>query len=140
MLNLVRLSRMTGNKDLEDRAKALGKAFAGRISRMPAGHTMFMVVLDWVFHDSCEIVIIGAAANLDTRQMLNIARSAYLPNKIILFRSPVTTSQDITDRAPFTKEMVMMNGKATAYVCSGQTCMSPTNDINVLKQLLRHQD
>ncbi len=137
MQNLIRLSRLTGNRAWEGQAETLGKAFAGAISRMPSGFTMFMVALAWLFQDTREIVITGNPASDDTKQMLRALRESYLPNKVVILRPPETTIPDITDLATVTKGMVMINGKATAYVCSGQSCRNPTNDIDTLKELLK---
>jgi len=136
MLNLIRLGRLTGNKAWENRAEQVGQAFAGMISRMPSGFTMFMNALTQIVYPGCEIVIAGDPAGNDTQEMLKEIRSLYLPNKVLLLRPPGAPSPNITELAPFTDGMVMLNGRATAYVCSGQTCQAPTNDLETLKKLL----
>ena len=68
--------------------------------------------------------------------MLGLIRSLYYPNRTVMIRPPDGTSPDVTSLAPFTKDMVMTDGKATAYVCSGRTCQSPTNNPNELLRTL----
>ena len=136
MLNLIRLSRLTGNEQWEARAEGLGKAFSGLISRAPSGFTMFMVALAWIFHNPLEIVIAGDPADPDTARMLDVVRNVYIPNKTVLFR-PFDDTSGITRLAPFTKDMIPVNGKVTAYVCSGRTCQAPTTDPDMLAQLLK---
>ena len=137
MMNLIRLRRLTGDHVWENRAEALGAAFAGAITRMPSGFTMFMAALIWLYHDSLEIVVVGKPASPDTQKMLDIIRHIYLPYKTVILRPQAVTSPAITDLAPFTRDMTMKDGKATAYVCSGRTCLAPTNDLTVLTELLK---
>ncbi|HER34905.1 MAG TPA: thioredoxin domain-containing protein, partial [Halothiobacillaceae bacterium] len=59
MLNLVRLARMTGRSEYEDRAVAIGRAFAIQVRRAPAAHTQLMCGLDFLLGPSHEVVIVG---------------------------------------------------------------------------------
>jgi uncharacterized protein YyaL (SSP411 family) len=137
LLNLIRLERLTGDPAWEDRAEALGAAFASAITRMPSGFTMFMTALMRLYHDSLEIVVVGEPASPDTQKILDIIRQVYLPHKTVILRPPTAASQAITDLAPFTRDMAIKDGKATAYVCSDRTCLAPTNDLAVLAELLK---
>ncbi|MDQ5987478.1 MAG: hypothetical protein CSYNP_03223 [Syntrophus sp. SKADARSKE-3] len=137
LLNLIRLGRLTGDQAWEARANSLGAAFAGAITRMPSGFTMFMTALLWLYHHSVEIVIAGEPASPDTQKMLDIIRHVYLPHKTVILRPPAAVASAITDLAPFTRDMTMKDGKATAYVCSERTCLAPTNDLAVLTELLK---
>jgi uncharacterized protein YyaL (SSP411 family) len=40
MLNLLRLSHLTGGPNLEEKANAIANAFADTVSSQPLGHTM----------------------------------------------------------------------------------------------------
>ena len=137
MMNLIRLSRMTGHQPWEERAERLGEAFAGNISRLPAAHAMFMNALTWMFGDSCEIVMVGDPDDEELRKMLSVSRRVYLPNKVMLLKNTESvTSPDITELAPFTKEMTKVDGRATAYLCSNRTCQPPITDLVQLEKIL----
>ena len=136
LLNLLRLSRITGNHKLEDRARRLIRTFAASVRQSPAGHTQFMTGMGVLENTSSEIVVVGNRSNEDTQKMLNELKCRFLPNAVIIFRSDDEPDAAITRIAPFTKDMKSIDGKATAYVCSNFTCSKPTTDIAEMLELL----
>jgi hypothetical protein len=139
MLNLVRLSRLTGNAQLEAQAVDISRALASYVGRVPMGHTQFMMALGFLLYPSYEIVIAGSPKTDDTERMLSGLRKHFLPNAVILLRPPGDESSDIVDMAPFTKELKPVKDTATAYVCTDFSCHSPTTDVNEMLRLLNIQ-
>jgi uncharacterized protein YyaL (SSP411 family) len=136
MLNLVRLARMTGNHEMEEQAVNISRAFAGAVSRSPAGHTQFLTALGFLEHPSYEVVIAGKSGAEDTEKMMGELRRHFLPNAVVVFRPAVETTGDIVRIAPFIKNLEPMHGKATAYVCTNFTCHHPTTNANDMLGLL----
>ena len=136
MLNMVRLSRLTGNAELEGQAADISRALAGSVKRVPVGHTQFMMALGFLIYPAYEIVIAGRAGAEDTKRMIDALRGHFLPNTVILLRSPDDESSDIAGIAPFTKDLKPVEDKATAYVCTNLTCHSPTTDVPEMLRLL----
>ena len=136
MLNLLRLSRMTGNTEYEERAAALSRAFAGNVQQAPSGHTFLMTAVDFAVGPSFEIVIAGEPDAADTQAMLAALRQEYVPNKVVLLR---TAGEDapIAKIASFTEFQYAINDQATAYVCLNFYCERPTNDIETMLELIR---
>ncbi len=128
MLNLLRLSRITGDSDLERKAAAIGQAFAGQVSRSPSAHAQLMCGLDFGIGPSYEVVIVGKSGARDTAAMLAALRRKFVPNKVVLLREAGAGQPPITQIAPFTRDQAARDGKATAYVCQGQSCKRPTTD------------
>ena len=139
MLNLIRLSRLTGNHELEAQAAAISRVFAGSIRRSPAGHTQFMIAMGFLTHPAYEIVIAGRPGAEDTEEMLREIGRHYLPNTVVLLRPPEELSSDIVSIAPFTKDLKPIGDTATAYVCTNFTCHSPTTDSDEMLNLLNIQ-
>jgi uncharacterized protein YyaL (SSP411 family) len=136
MLNLIRLSRLTGNHELEAQASAISRVFAGSIRRSPAGHAQFMIAMGFLTHPAYEIVIAGRPGAEDTEEMLREIGRHYLPNTVVLLRPPEELSSDIVSIAPFTKDLKPIGDTATAYVCTNFTCHSPTTDSDEMLRLL----
>jgi len=128
MLNLLRLSRITGDAELEKRAAELGRAFAGDVARMPSAFTQFLCGVDFAVGPSREVVIAGRPGADDTRAMLKAVRETFSPSKVVLFRPAGEDSPPITRLAPSTAGQQALGGKATAYVCQGGACQRPTTD------------
>jgi uncharacterized protein YyaL (SSP411 family) len=135
MLNLLRLGRMTGNSELESRAAALSRAFAGTIGEMPLGHTQFLIGVDFAVGPSHEVVVAGDPSADDTRDMVKALGKAFLPNKVVLFR-PDEPSPEITKVVGFTRHQTSVDGKATAYVCLDHDCELPTTDVTRMLEML----
>jgi uncharacterized protein len=134
MLNLLRLSHYTEDVGLEETALKLARAFsrvAGEGSRL-MGYTMLLCALDYVLGPSSEVALVGRPDDEDIQDMLRAIRSRFLPSKVVAVVSGVETSKV----ARFTKDMVQLEGRATAYVCSGQTCQLPATNPEKMIALL----
>jgi hypothetical protein len=135
LLNLLRLGSAAARPELEERADALGRAFAGAIARHPAGHTMFLSALDYGLGPSVELIIVGDGAGKDTRALLAATRARFLPNKVVLLRPPGEAG-DLLALVPWIEHHVQVDGRATAYVCRDHECRLPINEPDALAREL----
>jgi uncharacterized protein YyaL (SSP411 family) len=136
LMNLLRLGRLTGRRDLEDFAAQLTAAFAGQVGARPAIHTEFLRGMDYAFGPSAEVVVVGRAGDTRVETLVGALKNAYLPNAVILFRPARTRSPKIEKLAPFTKGMREVDGGAAAYVCTGGRCLRPVTTAEELVQVL----
>ena len=137
MLVLLRLGRITGRAEYEQRAEAIGLAFAGTVGQAPLAHTQLLVALEFAMGPSYEIVIAGQPDADDTRAMLKALRTHYAPNKVVLLRPSGPGEPAIVRLAPFLKAHRPLGGKATAYVCEGYACKQPTTSEDELLKTLK---
>jgi len=137
MLNLLRLNRITANTDLEAKAAAISRAFAGEVKRAPSGHAELMAALDFGIGPSYEVVIAGNSQAADTKAMLRAISKQYVPNKVVILKPTEQNAPEITRLAEFTKYQTSRDGKATAYVCLNYNCKLPTTEINKMLELLQ---
>ena len=135
LLNLLKLARLTGNTDYEEKADWLLRMFGAPVRRQPSGFTALLIGLGFVLGKSYEIVVIGEKQAPDTKEMLRIIREANLPYSVILQTSPESTG--LHEIAPFTKYMKALNDKATVYVCQNFECHQPVNSPEELQEILR---
>lgn len=136
MLNLLRLSRMTANADLEEKSAQVGRAFSKNVSGGPSSHTLLMTAVDFGVGPSYEVVIVGNSKAADTHGMLGALRKQFVPNKVVLLRPTEQNAPAITRLAAFTKSQRSLGDKATAYVCLNYNCKLPTTDIDKMLTLL----
>mgnify|MGYP001548743852 CR=1 FL=1 len=94
-----------------------------------------MSAVDFGLGPSYEVVIIGAEDAEDTLTMLAALRSAYVPNKVVLWIPP-EGSAELTRLAEYTQYYSIRNDQATAYVCQNYYCELPTNDVEQMLALL----
>jgi len=136
MWNLLRLSRITADPTLADKAADLGRAFSGQVQPSPVAYTQLLVALDFAVGPSYEVVISGSAHGEDTMAMVAALRAQFVPNKVVLFRPDGREATGITALAEFTRYQKSIGGRATAYVCLDHNCQLPTTEIDTMLELL----
>ena len=136
MLNLIRLARLLGEGEYEQKASDIAKAFSKQIERSPTGFGMMLSALNFALGPSYEIIIAGNPEADDTQNMLKTLRERFIPNKIVLLRGSEEQSQQVTQLAPYTKYYDSLKGKATAHVCINQNCKLPTTEVSQMLKLL----
>ncbi len=131
-LNLLRLSKITGKAEYEERAWALGESFSREVEKIPVAYTFFLSALIFAFSSSL-VVIAGNKRSKDTIAMIKALRENFLPNKVLLLSS----DEELSDIAEFTGELKSIGGRATAYICRDYSCSPPTTSIEeMLERLL----
>jgi uncharacterized protein len=138
--NLLRLGRLTGNTKLEEHAEKIAGHASSGISRIPSGHAMFLIGLNYAKGDSCDVVIAGNLNDPEVKQMISAVNKFYLPDLSVIFNPVEAHNPIITDIAPFVKSQTAIAGKATAYVCRGNTCSLPVHNVTGLIAMLQDQD
>ncbi len=135
-LNLLRISRITGNHDLEETAEALATAFAGTIRQFPSAYTQMLTALEFALATSYEVVIAGNPGAEDVKDLLRALRRPFLPNKVVILRPTGVADPEITKFAKYSESHTALDGKATAYVCRNFNCSLPTTDPHRMLEVL----
>ena len=136
MLALMRLGRMLGDPDLEEKASQVGNSFANEVIVTPSGYTQMLVALDFSIGPNYEVVIAGDPEAEDTVRMIEVVTKQFLPNKVVLLSPADARSSNVFDLVDFLKDYGSMNGQATAYVCQNYACKKPTTDAGELVRML----
>lgn len=128
-LNVIaRLWKLTGSEKYQKAADDIISAFAQTINSSPSGYVHFISGIAYLTGKSVEIVIAGKREGEDTAEMLKTLHNEYAPSKTIILRPDEEAEPYITRIAPFTRDQMPIDGKATAYVCRDYKCSSPTTD------------
>jgi hypothetical protein len=136
-LNLIRLSRLTGNIDLEKKAEQLTQAFARQVEAQPMAYTQFLIALDFMIGPTKEIVIAGDPSLKTTQAMVKAVRSRFLPNKVLLLRPAGSEGKRLDALSPFAKDMAPIDGRPTVYVCEHYSCQTPITETGKLESVFR---
>jgi hypothetical protein len=134
--NLVRLSLMTGDAGLMEKSRQLISAFSADISSFPAAHTHLLIALDLAIGPTLEVVIAGGEDAVDTQAFLKAIRFGFFPHAVVLMKRAGGKGCELSDIAPFVKEMQPLEGKAAAYVCTAGSCRRPVTDVHAMLELL----
>ncbi|MCI0694818.1 thioredoxin domain-containing protein [candidate division KSB1 bacterium] len=136
ILNLLRLSQMTDNKNWRAMADQSLAYFGGWMLNTPQGLAQFLVALDFSLSKPKQIIIAGKANDPNTRTLLEEVHSRFIPNKIILLADNGKAQETLASYIPFIESVQMLDGKATAYICENYACRLPTSDREVVAKLL----
>ncbi len=121
--NLHNLFQATGDPDYQARIQALIGAFATTVATNPIGCATFVNNFD-TLSKGLQIIIMGDRPADDTTALLNAINEHSLPGRIV---EVVNSEADLVLQHP-AKGKTRQDGKATAYVCQGQTCSLPLTD------------
>jgi len=135
-LNLLRLARFFGNRDLEKKAGDMGRTFSKTIQTYPSGHSFFLSALDFALGPSYEVVLVGDKKAEDTKAMAYAMQSRFIPNKVLLLKGGGESGSDMENVTPMVKDRNSLGGHATAYVCSEDRCLAPTTDVREMLALM----
>ena len=135
-LNLVRLARLTGNTEYEQRAGKVVEAFGGALAGNPSAYAQLLCAVDFMLGPAHEVVIVGDPAGEDTIAMLRALHTRFSPNKVVLLRPAGEDAPAISGLAPYTKDQRAVDGKATAYVCREFACQAPVTEVAAMLKAL----
>ena len=110
--NLFRLSRMTGDPDLEIAGHRALEVCSGGLWDYPDAFSATLSALDYALGPSVEIMVSGPRNSLDSQTAISALQKVYAPNAVILSRPDFGG----TDRFAI-------------HVCSGRACELPTEDL-----------
>ena len=136
MYALFALGRMTANLELEEMANRMRHAFADAVRKAPAACPHFLTGLEFMLGPNFEVIITGVLGATDTNALVGAIRSHYTPDAVVIFRPSDEENPEITRVAGFTRDVVAVGGKATAYVCTNYACDIPTTDPDEMLRLL----
>lgn len=135
-LNLVRLSRITGELNLARKAEEVAGTFAKRIKAYPSAYTQFLAALDFIIGPSREIVIVESQNGGNLRAMVETIHRNFVPNKVLLLRPSDQQTDRITALAPFTKDLRAPGNQTAVYICEHNSCQNIITEVEELKAAL----
>lgn len=135
-LNLLRLWQYTDDESLKQKAERTLTVFTQPMAKTPDACASLLTALDFSLGKHQQIVIVGELGQKDAQEMLALAWSKYLPNRILMFIDKSQVPKDLDLFPSSVKTMPLKDGKATAYICENYACKRPTNDLAIVERLL----
>ena len=139
MLNLVKLSKMTSEASLEQKADDLMKTFAKQINRIPSAFSFILSSLDFALGPSFEIILVAKEDDEEIKKFVEKIDGQYVPNKVVIIK--YIEDDQLIKNIEILKDYKMINNQVTAYVCKDFVCKQPTNDPEIMiKELSKNED
>ena len=133
VMNLLRLSELTGDDRYRQRAERALAAFGDVLERTPTGLSEMLLALDFALDTPKEVVIVTASGRTAAEPLLRALRSVFAPNRVLV----VPDTDRAADLVPLLEGKVAQGGRPTAYVCERRHCELPTTDPAVFAEQLR---
>ena len=135
-MNLLRLARITENKEWFKKAETILSFFADGLQALPFGRPAMAAAYDLYRQQPRQIIVVGDPDGADTRQLITLINTFYIPTTIVLLADNGPGQLYLEQNMPFMKSMFAIDGKATAYVCENFTCKKPVNSVQELASLI----
>jgi hypothetical protein len=127
-MNLLRLSRITGQGEFEISARNLLSVFQARLAAVPFGMPQMLAACEFDIAPQREIVIAGDP----TGSIVRLLWAKFDPYRILLHAGP-----EIARYQPAIAAMNVRGDTTTVYVCEDFTCREPVTREEDLAGLLR---
>lgn len=134
-LNFLRLARLTGQHELEEKAHQMFLLFGGTVERAARGYAFFLTAMLFSQSKPKEVVLVGNDYR-HTESMVSIIREDFRPFTMSVFYSD--QHKDLKELVPFIENYSAVDGKTTAYVCENFACQAPITDSKQFRELLQN--
>nr|WP_330400340.1 thioredoxin domain-containing protein [Tepidibacter mesophilus] len=132
-MNMLRLAKLTGNAELEEKAMLQFNVFSGKVQENPSSYSYFIIAFLFANIATKEVIIAGDRGNKDTQNMLRNINDSFLPFTTFILNDE---NPELYNQVPFIKNQGMIDDKTTAYVCEDFSCNKPTSDVEHFIKLL----
>mgnify|MGYP006278148497 CR=1 FL=1 len=134
--NALRLARLTGRTELEDRGLAAERAWSDRARRSPGGHAMLLVAVDFRVGPTREVVLAGEEGEPELAAMRRVLRGAFRPRTVHVHRPSGDLGEAVDDLSPLAAEHAAGEGGTAAWVCTDFACRAPVGTADELREEL----
>ncbi|MEX2601175.1 MAG: thioredoxin domain-containing protein [Balneolaceae bacterium] len=121
-MNLIELSRLTGETILAEKADQLFRTFSAFLKQSPGSAAYTAQALLQAHYPTNEVVICGDPDDTEVHRMIRKARQLKEPTLILL--KTEMNRESLEKLAPYTTPFPV-TGRATAYLCRDFTCDRP---------------
>lgn len=136
--NLMRLARLTGDAQIEERAYQQLRFMAGAIENYPVGYSFFLQALQLGLSSSREIVCVINNKN-ELQAIKDMIRNKFMPNTVF-FVKDMEKEDEINEVIPSLKDYLLKENKATYYLCEDHTCKPSFTSIEQLMESMKSQN
>ncbi|GJL77188.1 MAG: thioredoxin domain-containing protein [Nitrospinaceae bacterium] len=133
-LNLLRLYNLTFDEKYILKARKILSTAGDRIHQFPTGFSQMLIALDFYLDRSKEIAVVGPQDSPKKDAILKKLHTRFIPNKVLAYAPPKTTSQLTILKDKYTEK-----GETMVYVCEKNICKYPTGDINKVLKLIENR-
>jgi len=134
---LLRLGRLCGRRDIEQRGANTLEMLSGQLDRFPMSGGQALIAVDFLLGPSTELVLVDGDVPRESDELHEVIRSRFLPNMVVLRRPREMTDDRIPEALqPLLSGRGSNNGVATVFLCEQGTCGLPIVGTSALEAAL----
>ena len=122
---LLRLGRLCGRGDYLETAEETLQLATGIMENSPSAAGQMLIALDMHLGPMPEIVVLGDAANGDTRDALAELRRRFAPNRVLACRRSTEDSDGSSPLQAIFEGKSAAGQEPTVFLCENFTCQAP---------------
>ncbi|MEM7146293.1 MAG: thioredoxin domain-containing protein [Verrucomicrobiota bacterium] len=138
-LNLLRLAALLKADRFQQPFEQSLRLFNSEAETSPTSHTGLLTALTRFNQSPTQIVVAGNPDDPATKEIIQLARASYHPNKVLLLLDGGPAQEALAAQNDFLAAFTQKDGKPTLYLCRDFVCEAPANDLkdvaSQLKQL-----
>lgn len=134
LLNLIKLWKITSDTKYQELIDKQINAFISKIAEYPTAYTKFIATMLYSNNHTYEIVIVSDN-QINAPEIIKHINNKYIPDKTIIFKENENVFE-LYKISPYTREMSMLDGRATVYVCKNFNCSLPVTTIEQIDKLI----
>jgi uncharacterized protein YyaL (SSP411 family) len=131
---LLKLGRLTGRRDFEEKAVETLRMMAGTLSHFPTAAGQALIALDFLFGPAYEAVLIDGAETKTGDDLLAALYQRFIPNKVVWRQSPEAPLP--AELAPLLTGKADVNNQTTLYLCREGTCQAPAVGVRAIESAI----
>ena len=124
VLSLLRLAKLTGRRDLFDKAEKTLRLFRDLMVSSPQAAPQMLSALDFFLGPVQEVAVVGELDSEETRKALRTIRRRFRSNMVVAFRLAADATTDLEKTIPLLAGKTA-HGAVTTYVCRDFACQNP---------------
>lgn len=126
--NLIRLARITGKSLFEEISKDVLDYIAGSIISEEINHSFFLIASSFALNETKELICV--IKDESEKEKIKDTLSDMQAFNLTLIIKNEENSSELEELIPYTKDYTLKDNKATYYLCEGNSCFPPTNNLN----------
>jgi uncharacterized protein YyaL (SSP411 family) len=132
---LLRLVKLTGRVDLQEKAETTLKLYAGLLASQPTAAGQMLVALDFYLGPVQEFAVVGDPFAPETKRVLRAIRGGFRPDAVVALKTPATDAK--------AEHLIPLlagkkaSGPVTTYICENFACQAPLVGTETVEKALQ---
>jgi uncharacterized protein YyaL (SSP411 family) len=132
---LLRLAKLTGRREFQEKAEATLRAFRGLMAQAPTAAGQMLIALDFYLGPVEEFAVVGDPSRDETRRVLRAIRGGFRPDKVVALKAAADGAGSLEKIVPLLQGKTAA-GAVTTYLCKNFACQAPLVGAEALEAAL----